>query len=140
MAKSNLDQVGSLIYNGMTPPKEFTKVFRLQSLFLEWDATAQAKNIPVFLEKRALEVYTEITDKTNIENVLTALESHCGPTKEQYMAMFYARKRNPGETALKYGKALEELLKQGMPDIKGEAMNSLLKMQLNSQSLKPFVP
>jgi hypothetical protein len=131
MSKSGFMAIDGLLYDCNTPPKKFTKIFQLQAVFADWDDKAMAKNIPLFLEKKAIDVFEKCQNKTVIKAIIKDLEEKCVPTKEQYMAMFFARKRQQGETMVQYGKSLEELLKGGCPDLVGDALTTLLKMQLN---------
>ena len=132
MAKADLIEMEKLCYDGSTPPKKFIKMFKIQAAFIDWDETAMAKNIPLFLEKRAMDVYEKSPSKTDIDVIFKELDEKCGPTANQYMAMFYARRKAPNETMMQFGKALEEMLHGGMPGVTDDKLMPLLKMQLNS--------
>ena len=80
MAKADLIEMEKLCYDGSTPPKKFIKMFKIQAAFIDWDETAMAKNIPLFLEKRAMDVYEKSPSKTDIDVIFKELDEKCGPT------------------------------------------------------------
>ena len=118
----SLEKLDSLIYDGVKSPDDFIRVFKLQSVFQEWNGAAQLANLPLFLKGRALTVFDAIATKTTIAEALAGLVAGCGPNREHYMNEFYARKRKPGESMVAFGAVLHSLILKGMPDLKGDAM------------------
>jgi hypothetical protein len=130
MAKFSMERMDSLIYDGTTPPEDFIRTFNLQCLFSEWSDDDKLKNLPFFLKGQATDCLEKLTTKSTIEEALNGLKAGCGPSPEQYMVMFKARRRKPNETMVAYGNALKDLLQKGLPDVKGAGLAQLLKTQL----------
>ncbi len=85
------EKVDSLVYDGLSPPDDFIRIFKLQSVFQEWDAAAQLTHFPLFLKGRASTVFEGLTTKTTIAEVFDGMRQQCGPKTDYYMNLFYLR-------------------------------------------------
>ena len=62
-------------YDGLSDPKEFVKMFQVQSAMFNWDATMQATVFPHFLKGKAERIYEAIETgkKSAIADVIKAI-------------------------------------------------------------------
>ena len=69
----SIDPFVSIIYNGLTCPKEFKRHFHLHAAVNKWDDTAKLKYLPLMLTHKGKRVYDGFQTKTNIDTVLEEL-------------------------------------------------------------------
>ena len=134
MARMSLEKMDILIYDGIAPPDDFLRMFNLQAVFQDWKEPEQLKALPFFLKGEATSAYDKITTKTAIKDVLKELALGCGPKAQDYMLQFHSRRRKPGETMVKYGAVLFDLISKGLPLVEGESRIQMLKAKLNDTS------
>lgn len=119
-------------YDGSTDPKEFLRLFELQSAMLGWDATKQLTFIPLFLTDKAKRVFDKITDKSTIALVSAGIISGCSKSQDNMLYEFYGRKLGRDESITKFALSLQDLLTRAIPTMGENERNCLLRAQLCS--------
>ena len=125
-AKISPHGMEGLFYDGLGPPDEFIRMFRVQAIFQDWKPEDALKFLPAFLHGHATDVFDKLTAKTTLEDAIKGLVAGCGPKKDHYIQSFHMRKRKAGESMVKFGLAIKKLLNQGLPEVKGEAESQIV--------------
>ena len=125
-----VSSMASMMYDGSTDPKEFSRQFRLHALFNDWDEAKQLTSLPLFLKGKAERVYNAITVKSKIDDVLKEINKKCAQPQEALLHQFYGRRREPHESITKYALALQDMLVLAVPDMDAAQQAVLLRAQL----------
>jgi hypothetical protein len=120
------------VYNGLTDPEEFFRVFSLNALYAEWKDTELVPNLKLFLKGKAAEVYDTIAvTKTNFVDFKTGIIAACQMSKEMRLSHFTNRRMKPTESIYSYAQELKSLFRKAMGvEFKADDMGAFVQNQL----------
>lgn len=118
------------IYDGIGAPDTFIQEFKTTAQFMNWNSDAQLRNLPIFLQGKALRVFNAIGDKDSIDKTLNGLRTGCMPSSQSLMLLFFKRTLGKTELISEYALALKEILQAAMPNLPPAYQVLLLRSRL----------
>ena len=107
-------------YDGTSDPNEFERLFMLQAATFDWDVNKQYEVLPLCIQGKAKNAFLDWVTKgtvTNIKTALAAIKKDCALPQEFLMNQFCNRTLRKDESVANYALALQELLRNAVPNI-----------------------
>ena len=126
--------IGLKQYDGLSDPREFEKLFKLQATMFNWDEQKQTAILPLVLKGKAERIYDALdnTKKADGKEILKAVIAGCTVTQDVLLDSFYTRKPGQGELLSHFALDLQDLLSKALPNLKDPEKSILLRKQLSS--------
>ena len=123
--------IGLKQYDGLSDPREFEKLFKLQATMFNWDEQRQTAILPLVLKGKEENNALDNTKKADGKDILKAVIAGCSVTQGVLLDSFYTREPGQGELLSHFALDLQDLLSKALPNLKDPEKSILLRKQLS---------